>query len=755
MAHPHAVDAIVVGTGFGGAVTACRLAQAGVDVTVLERGHRYPAGSFPRDTSTLDGWLWGHDGGLFDLRPASDVMVVQAAGYGGGSLIYANVHYRPPDDVFDPQHWLRDQGFSRDGLAEYYDLVAYMLDIGPISPSQPKTLPPKTLLMEQAAATLGRSGQSFRPNLAVNFGPPGTWADNKFGRAQSGCSHCAECDIGCNTAAKNTLDLNYLALAEQHGATVRCDTEVQRLEKVDDVFRVHVRHADAGPQVVSARRVFLCAGALGSTELLLRSRDSLPALSESLGRRYSGNGDFLAFGFDTAEDKAFEPLTGPTITTACVYDDRSSSQRRWFVLEDGGYPRQLVEVLQLLNPAEGIGADVRVLREALGHRGDAARAARETLAESGHSAVFLAMGRDHADGVIDLVPGTDSAHVHWSSVADLGLYGTESALCHDYVDALGGEYVENPAWRILRQPVSVHNLGGCPMGASPAEGVVGPDGGVHNCAGLYVIDGAILPTATGANPSHTIAAVAELCVERAIRSITGDEDWRAPEHKHAGPVDLPEDRVTIPPDGTARPATRTRGLAFTESMRGALTAVPTADGVPSVPSWAGEFTVTISTPNLDDFLSDPLHPASADGTVTVEGLTPPEGAPILGGRFNLLVDADRLYRRQMLYTLPFHVADGRRLILSGRKEVWDHGRFDVWPATTTLYVDLLDAESAHLAVVASGVLTLDVRMFARQLTTVRVTGTRSPLRQALGLAAFGRFFGSSLVDVFLRSRVDR
>ena len=754
MAHEQVVDAIVVGTGFGGAVTACRLAQAGIEVMVLERGHRYPAGSFPRDTSTLDGWLWQHDGGLFDLRPASDVMVVQAAGYGGGSLVYANVQYRPPDDVFSPEHWLRDRGFSRDGLGPYYDLVAYMLDIGPISSSQPKGLPPKTLLMERGAAALGRTGQSFRPNLAVNFGPPDEWVDNKFGRPQSGCSHCAECDIGCNRSAKNTLDLNYLAVAEGHGAAVRCDTEVRRLEKDGDVFRVHVRHGDDEPEVLSARRVFLCAGAIGSTELLLRSRDSLPALSECLGRRYSGNGDFLAFGFDTAEDRAFEPLTGPTITTATVYDDRSSSQRRWFVLEDGGYPRQLVEILQLLNPDEGIGADVRVLREALGRRGDAARATRETLAESRRSAVFLAMGRDHSDGVIDLVPGTESAHVHWSSVADLGLYGTESALCHDYVDVLGGQYVENPAWRILRQPVSVHNLGGCPMGASPAEGVVGPDGGVHNCEGLYVIDGAILPTATGANPSHTIAAVAELCVERAIRSITRDAGWRAPELAQARPADLPEDRVVIPPDGTPRPVTQTRGLAFTETMRGSLSpgtpADPSADSGP----WTGEFTVTISTPNLDDFLSDPLHPASADGTVTIAGLTPPEGAPIVGGRFNLLVDADRFYRRQMLYTLPFHVEGGRRLILSGRKEVWDHGRFDVWPATTTLYVDLLDADR-ELTVLAGGVLTLDLGMFARQLTTVRVTGTRSPLQKALGLAAFGGFFASSIVDVFLRPRVDR
>src|SRR3954471_18423308 len=102
-----ATKAIVIGSGFGGAVAACRLAQANIATTVLERGRRYPSGSFPRDTTQLDGWLWSNDGGLFDLRRGGDMLVVQAAGYGGGSLIYANVHYRPPDDVFTSA-WLRN-----------------------------------------------------------------------------------------------------------------------------------------------------------------------------------------------------------------------------------------------------------------------------------------------------------------------------------------------------------------------------------------------------------------------------------------------------------------------------------------------------------------------------------------------------------------------------------------------------------------------------------------------------------------------
>jgi cholesterol oxidase len=167
-------EAIVVGSGFGGAVAACRLAQAGVDVAILERGRRFPQGSFPRPAAAYlrsvarrrDVMSWDR-GGLYDVRPLSDVFVVQAAGYGGGSLIYANVQMRPPADVFDAG-WPR--GYTRAALDPYYDLVAHMLDARPIEPD-PATgeLPPKTRLTEEAARRLGRRAQFFHPNIAVRF----------------------------------------------------------------------------------------------------------------------------------------------------------------------------------------------------------------------------------------------------------------------------------------------------------------------------------------------------------------------------------------------------------------------------------------------------------------------------------------------------------------------------------------------------------------------------------------------------------
>ncbi|HEV8569826.1 MAG TPA: FAD-dependent oxidoreductase [Actinoplanes sp.] len=164
-------EAVVIGSGFGGAVVACRLAQAGLDVAVVERGRRWPPGSFPRDLGRLDsGWLWLDHHGLYDIRRYGDMLCVQAAGYGGGSLVYANVAIRPPAEVFE-QAW--PLPYRRPFLDPYYDLAAHMLAIRPVPPD-PRTgaLPPKTQLMQLAADRLGRAESLFRPNLAVTFAGP-------------------------------------------------------------------------------------------------------------------------------------------------------------------------------------------------------------------------------------------------------------------------------------------------------------------------------------------------------------------------------------------------------------------------------------------------------------------------------------------------------------------------------------------------------------------------------------------------------
>ncbi len=761
-------DAVVIGSGFGGAVSACRLSQAGLKVLILERGRRYARGGFPRNFRNIgDGWLWADDQGLFDFRPFDRVTVLQSAGYGGGSLIYANVHLRVPPDGFSGA-W--PAGYDRVALDPYYDLVAYMLDIQPITKA--RRPPPKTMLMSSVAERLGRTAQFVYPNIAVQLGEPDQMRPNKFGVPQSGCNYCGECDIGCNTHAKNTLDLNYLAVAEQQGAAVQTGCEAISIAPVPEGYEVVYRnHALDTTDRVRAARVFVCAGAVNSTELLLRCRDehrTLPDLGRALGSRYSANGDFLAFAFGTKPE--YRPSEGPTITTGIVVDRGQGDEKVWFIFQDGGYPKEIAQMLRLLDPRESwlrdAQAQVRVEVDRLVRRA-AERHAGAPPPEVDGTAVFLAMGRDSSDGQIRLSED-GTARIHWNNLGNLPLYQAEEQLSTDVAHALGGRVAFNPFWHTLHLPVSVHNLGGCVMSEDAGKGVTDPHGEVYGYPGLYVLDGAILPAATGVNPSHTIAAVAERNVEHAVRSIRKDPNWMAPERSLATPVVDPLSRVVIPPGGTIPSPTAPVGVRFTETMKGFLNPRRRAKDDPE-PTLAGflaaeqagevagntaEFTLTIELPSLDVFLANRAHAGIAHGTVHAAGFTAPGGAKVENGVFNLFVDGDSFYQRRMLYLLPFVGEDGRPYLLDGFKDVRDHGEFDVWGSTTTLYTRVREGHDELGPVVAEGVLRIHVPDFVRQLTTITVTGARSAGERLEAQSRFGRMFVGTLWDVFVRPRLE-
>lgn len=712
-------DAVVVGSGFGGAVAACRLAQAGVDVAVVERGRRWPPGSFPHRVSRLgSGWSWLHRHGLYDVSPLADMVCVRAAGWGGGSLIYANVAMRPEPEVFE-ESW--PQPYRRPLLDPYYDLAAHMLEVTPVQPD-PRTgqLPTKTMVMQQAAERLGDRMPLFSPNLAVRFADdedhPGV---NRFGVPQSACVGCARCDIGCNYGAKNTLDLNYLALAERHGASVGTLTEVTHLSRVENRYVLHLhQHGDAPVEerTITADRVFLAAGALGSTEILLRSRDqyrTLPDLPAALGSGYSANGDFLAFGDGTAD--LVSPGTGPTITTA--YGLRTPDGDRFYV-EDGGYPNELALLLH-------------------------GRPARANRPATGHDTVLLVMGRDRADGRIRLTR-RHRLRVDWDTHADLPLYTAAGRVCADVVEALGGRASTTWLWRWLRRPVSVHHLGGCRMSADPATGVVDLDGAVRAHPGLYVLDGAILPAATGANPSHTITAVAERCIETIIRRSTGDPTWTAPEWDDVTPAAVPEDHV---PFGELTAGPSAPGVSFRETMRGVVRTSPTSSAAPV------SVALTLLVDDFDAFLADPHHRARARGRVVLPPLTGPQGAAIDNGTLDLLARTGDRRRRTMAYRLPFRDLDGRRWELRGRKDIWQQRRLDLWPATTTLHLDLLDPTGS--ADPTAGTVRLSPYGVLAGALSIRATRTSSATGSARQVLRFLAFFATRLGPQFLPGTAER
>jgi cholesterol oxidase len=741
--------AVVVGTGFGGAVAACRLAQAGIDVAVLERGRRYPPGSFPRDVVGDDGLLWHRGAGLYDIRPLNDMLVVQAAGYGGGSLVYANVNFRPPPDLF-ADGW--PAPYSRGALDPYYDLVAHMLDVRPVATTP---IPTKTQVMVDAARRLGRSRQTFRPNLAVTFGDPAAPPrPNQFGAMQAACTGCGECIVGCNVGAKNTLDLTYLAAAERHGADVATGSEVTGLDDIGGGFRIHYRDPSAGraasDHTVEAGSVFLCLGAVNTTELLLRCRDqhrTLPRLSDRLGEGYSGNGDFLAFV--PGASAGFEPAHGPTITMASVHDRTIDGERAWFVLEEGGYPPQLARLVPLVDAGLLATLAERDLQPDVRHHAtrDADLSARHLARDD--TAVMLVMGRDRADGRIELVGNAHRLHVRWDTPANLALYAAQAAACGEVAAELGGRLTLPAPWRYLGQPISVHNLGGCRMADDPARGVVDADGSVFGYPGLHVLDGAILPTATGANPSATIAAIAERCIEHAIRRMTGAEAWKAPESASAHRRAVPEDGVVVPAGGTPPLRAPSGGVRYVETMHGEAR-IPVGDNE-SGPVRRFRFRVTSTAVDVGHFVADPTHPTTLSGTVWVDGLTGAAGAPVVGGTFHLFPDSDDPLTRIMSYVVPFRApGDGRLWVVRGRKVVGGGRIRDLWRALTTMEATVGPAAGpAPGPSGEAGWARIDTAAVARMLASFRVIGGDGRMGAARGLLSFYRFFGVTIARLYV------
>ena len=514
------LDAIVVGSGFGGAVAACRLAEAGYRVVVLERGRRWDAATFPRQPD--DPWLWDQfhperRNGWLDFRMFRRMAVAQGAAVGGGSLIYANISVEADPATFEAG-WPPELTYQE--LFPHYQAVARTMNVQPVPRGQ---WPARTALMAEAAAATG-NGDRFRPlELAVTFDPAWSRDDpdardpsrsrrftNAQGREQGTCIHLGECDIGCPVLARNTLDLNYLALAEAHGVDVRPLTLVRSIEPASDGWTVHLDRIDGGALRAStetARVLVVAAGSLGSTELLLRSRDltkTLPRLPAALGSRWSANGDFLTIGNHPTRDVG--PTDGPTITSAIDFRDGSSGGRP-FLIEDGGFPDLFAAYARGRPRSFSAWRRRRLLRASL-------RGGFGTAEATEHVMPWFSQGRDAGDGRLQLrrrwwLFGGPMLDLDWDPAASAPTIEAIIAMHTRLARATDGEPIVPPTWTAARYLITPHPLGGCVMGTSPADSVVDHRGEVWGHRNLFVADGAIVPEAIGANPSRTIAALAE------------------------------------------------------------------------------------------------------------------------------------------------------------------------------------------------------------------------------------------------------
>lgn len=607
--------AVIIGSGYGGSVAALRLSQGvkGPDtdpqrVIVLERGKEYALGDFPTGLENLPRFVGmrsesnADDGvtqdALFDVRVGEKVDVVVGSGLGGTSLINANVAIQPDIDTFARDPW--PQYFrtsdARDSLQKAFEAVRRWLDV-PEKPDASVRKLNKYVALERLARALDLDIEPAPINVAL------TARTNYAGVPQNACTNCGNCVTGCNVGAKSTLAMNLIPAAHASGAEFYTGALVYSVQppsaETGSRWRVYVKPTSHKARArfpqrfyIEADIVILAAGTLGSTEILQRSAKlKYLELSEQLGRHFSTNGDGVAASFCEADpvnavgstDFLRPPTqTGPTIT-ACARPRGGDDK---FLLEDGAIPASLTEVTgEVVTTAAQFGRlTYNRLPAWLAGRKQLDPLAVHRQAQE-HGQVFLMMCDDGARGTLQFKgepqenqPELGTIVPHWEVDSPALTAATDCLANQDRKPGLNnGQFVANPAWRLLpkmastvmdgafpgNRLITVHPLGGCRMADSDADGVVNHDGQVFwrgkndVYPGLYVLDGSILPCALGANPFLTIAALAWHACEKLARQTV------RPPLRLLLPIDPPE---TAPP----APVPAEAQIVIREQLIGAL-----------------------------------------------------------------------------------------------------------------------------------------------------------------------------------------
>lgn len=522
-------DFVVIGSGFGGSVSALRLAEKGYRVLVLERGKRYSAQDFPKTNWNIFKYLWLpalRCFGIMGVNFFQDIMILNGSGVGGGSLVYASTHIKPGNAFFEAEEWAGLADWEAE-LEPHFETANRMLGVT----ENPKFWPADHVLHD-IAAELGQE-QTFKPTpVAIYFGEPGQTVPDPFfggeGPDRAGCIHCGGCMVGCRYNAKNTLDKNYLYLAEKHGAEVRPEANVIDIRPLygeqphDARYQiVYQRTTDwivKRKTAVRTRNVVLSAGVLGTVNLLLRCRDearSLPKLSQRLGTLVRSNSEAL-MGV-TAREGEVDYSQGVAITSHFWVDEVTS-------VEPVRYSRGSSLMRHLGVPLVNLSGSPWQRLKRFVHYG--LQNPRDFL-----KARFLP---DWArDSTILLVMQTIENRMQFRRGRNLwtlfrrGLVSERdrSRPIPAVIDA-GRQVIERFAQKVngipqstinevlLNTPSTAHILGGCGIGADEKTGVVDVNHQVFNYPGLYVADGSVIPANLGVNPSLTITAMSERAMSR-------------------------------------------------------------------------------------------------------------------------------------------------------------------------------------------------------------------------------------------------
>jgi cholesterol oxidase len=522
-------DWLVIGSGFGGSVSALRLAEKGHRVGVLECGRRFGDDDFPKSTWDARRYWWiprlGMRG-IFRLSFFKDITVVSGCGVGGGSLGYANTLYVPPRRFFEDPQWAGLEDDWETTLAPHYAEAERMLGVTFYDDDDPADQ-----LLRELGQELGVDGTYSKTRVGVFLGEPGVTVEDPYfggqGPARTGCLRCGRCMVGCPHGAKNTLVKNYLWLAEQRGAEVLPDRQVVDIRPIgaddgSEGYEVVTQRPGAwlrrDRRVHTARGVVVAAGALGSNKLLQRCRlgGSLPRLSARLGELVRTNSEAI-LAVTVPEDYP-DDLTRRVAITSSIYPDADTHIETVTYGHDGDSMSTLYTLL--VGDGTRVTRPLKLLGAAARHPARFLRLFR-TRGWSRRTIILLVM--QTLDNAIALRPRRlPGGGVRLSTEQDPErpnptFIPAANAAAEWFAKRTGGVAQSSVTEALFNIPTTAHILGGAVIGADPEQGVVDRWHRAFGYQNLLVCDGSAVPANPGVNPSLTITALAE----RAMSHVPG------------------------------------------------------------------------------------------------------------------------------------------------------------------------------------------------------------------------------------------